>query len=184
MPGLPPPYPPAAEDPATPPPVPMVPRGPLQSPALPAIARRLRLCSSLSGRFRVPHCGGGAHGLSMETTLPRRGDQNLGRLLADLGRLTPTLYLPRARESLLTMVAASRLPGGWRRREEVLLLTARLLGGRCKRTCGTGADAAPYIQPGHHGDGPGPFPVGPDPSVCPEKPRLESGDWCKRHGMR
>lgn len=132
MPALPPPYPPAAEDPATPPPVPMVPRGPLQSPALPAIARRLRLCSSLSGRFRVPHCGGGAHGLSMETTLPRRGDQNLGRLLADLGRLTPTLYLPRARESLLTMVAASRLPGGWRRREEVLLLTARLLGGRCK----------------------------------------------------
>lgn len=65
----------------------------------------------------------------------------------------------------------------------MLLLTARLLGGRCKRTCGTWADAAPYIQLGHHGDGPRPFPVGPDPSVCPEKPRQESADWCKRHGM-
>ncbi|XP_036064933.1 uncharacterized protein LOC118597454 [Onychomys torridus] len=81
------------------------------------------------------------------------------------------------------MVAASRLPGGGGGEEEVLLLTARLLGGRCKRTCGTWADAAPYIQLGHHGDGPRPFPVGPDPSVCPEKPRQESGDWCKRHGM-
>lgn len=41
-----------------------LPAGPLWSPALPAIARRRSLCSSRSGRFRVPHCGGGTHRLS------------------------------------------------------------------------------------------------------------------------
>lgn len=29
------------------------------------------------------------------------------------------------------------------------------------------AAAAAYIQPSRHGDGPGPVPVGPDPSICP-----------------
>lgn len=106
---------------------------------------------------------------NLETTLPRGGDKSLGCFLADLGRLTPTLH----RESGKACSPWLLFRGCWADgggEEEVLLLTARLLGGRCKRTCGTWADAAPYIQLGHHGDGPGPFPVGPDPSVCPEKP--------------
>lgn len=75
----------------------------------------------------------------------------------DPGEADPTQRHKEPEWDTLTIVAVPgcRADGGEEKR--LLLLTARLLGGRCKRTCGTWASEAPYIQLGHHGMGWGLF---------------------------
>lgn len=68
--------------------------------------------------------------------------------------------------------------------ESGCFLTARLLGGRCKRTCSTQHNAAPYIQSRHHGDGRRLFAVGRKTPICLEKSREEKTDWFGAHRMR